>query len=266
MISLPVKQWLSSITTSFSKTGVSGFLMTYNVVWRPDAPRQNGNYIYIGMFGNSLSIKLPMWIKPFKVDRDNKESLTLGACYGIRYSGSNVVLYYGVQNEFDHSGVKEKRKNFFLPWKQLRTTKLQLFTMDDELYYDHSIARNNFNDYIEKEKTVPKLLTLANDNDGELIAVTSYVELHEYKRGRDGFEWLGYIYPTLSTKALFLKFDKEVGTQKGSWKGGTTGVKIELLPNEKPKEALERFFQNPSSFSREIISLKRTTAHEVFKS
>lgn len=40
---------------------------------------------------------------------------------------------------------------------------------------------------------------------------------------------------------LAMEFDREVGDRKGSWKGGTTGHSIEMLPTDSPEWAFRRY-------------------------
>lgn len=48
-------------------------------------------------------------------------------------------------------------------------------------------------------------------------------------------------YTTKISRCLSLQFSKETGKEKGSWKGGTVGHAIEMLPNEMHKSAFQRY-------------------------
>lgn len=41
-------------------------------------------------------------------------------------------------------------------------------------------------------------------------------------------------------KSIEIEFSNEVGSERGSWKGGTVGCSYEMLPGETPKETLMR--------------------------
>lgn len=244
----------SRIMSVFKKSDVSGWNILYHVYYNSDRYPNVQNVFSAQLFGYEITIKLPKLLDAAKVQRRN-DVLTVSRRYGIRYSGANLVFYYGCQNDYDSSGVKEKRKSIFLPWKQIRTSRLQLFTMDDVLYYDHHVARHNFMEFQKKIDEIPKRLSLAKDHDGEEILVTSYAEFHEWKRGRDGFEWVGSFYPAQSEKKVYFKFDKQIGREKRSWKGGLVGCSVEMLEGEHPMDTFHRFFADPSKYSREIKSL-----------
>lgn len=44
---------------------------------------------------------------------------------------------------------------------------------------------------------------------------------------------------------LNVDFDKEVGSEAGSWKGGVVGTGVSMLPHEEPWEALQRLMSEP---------------------
>ena len=53
--------------------------------------------------------------------------------------------------------------------------------------------------------------------------------------------WLPWV--KMTHRELDLSFDKELGSGKGSWKGGTIGGSAPMLENETPEEALERYLE-----------------------
>jgi hypothetical protein len=42
-------------------------------------------------------------------------------------------------------------------------------------------------------------------------------------------------------RSLDLRFSDEIGPEKGSWKGGTVGHSIDMLPSESPEAAFRRY-------------------------
>lgn len=236
---------------SVRKEKTSGFMLYYVSEHDEDRPYRNNNQLYLQIFGHLVIFTLPAFVKPQFQEVDGTREY-FARRYGFRYSGSNVVLYYGVQDDYDHKCVKEKRKSFFLPWKQCRTTKLQLRTMDDQVYYDHPVEPGNYHLFTAEEKKVPTVNYAVSDYDGMPMTMRCYVELNEIHRGRDGFEWVGFFYPKKVEKSLRIKFDKEAGTQKGSWKGGSYGASVMISDGETPLQALDRFLKNPSEHNREL--------------
>lgn len=72
--------------------------------------------------------------------------------------------------------------------------------------------------------------------DGEEIPVTIYLEEMEWRP-----KWL--MWTSLFAKkrrTIEVKFSKECGKEKGSWKGGATGCGYELLQNETPIDCIRR--------------------------
>lgn len=70
---------------------------------------------------------------------------------------------------------------------------------------------------------------------------TCKVEEREWHRGEGWFKWLKWFYPAKIKRSLDLSFSAEVGPQKGSWKGGTLGHGIDMLPNETVEDAFRRY-------------------------
>lgn len=72
--------------------------------------------------------------------------------------------------------------------------------------------------------------------DGEIIPTTIYVEQREWRP-----KWLKWtrLFADVST-TIDIHFSKEVGREKGSWKGGTLGCGYALLPKEHPLDCLKR--------------------------
>jgi len=52
--------------------------------------------------------------------------------------------------------------------------------------------------------------------------------------------WFPLLPITRTRTSIHVEFDKEVGEETGSWKGGVTGCGTDLLPNETPLQALRR--------------------------
>ena len=65
---------------------------------------------------------------------------------------------------------------------------------------------------------------------------TIYVERREWRW--KWFKWLGW--PKRVAKTIDVKFDKEVGEESGSYKGGVLGCGYDMLPNETAEECLIR--------------------------
>src|SRR3546814_5855436 len=66
------------------------------------------------------------------------------------------------------------------------------------------------------------------------------LEESEWKRGKGIFRLL-YIGRNRVGRSLDLRFSSEVGKRKGSWKGGTVGHSVDVLPGELHEAAFKRY-------------------------
>lgn len=72
--------------------------------------------------------------------------------------------------------------------------------------------------------------------DGEICPCTFWVEEREWRP-----KWLTWTGRWKDVKKYIeIKFDKEVGKGKGSWKGGCVGCGYDLKPGESPIECIQR--------------------------
>jgi len=94
------------------------------------------------------------------------------------------------------------------------------------------------------KETVPKAVFELEDFDGTRIRCTTLIEEREWRRGNGPLKWLSAIFPSMVSRSLSMDFDKEVGYEKGSWKGGMTGSGIDVLPGELHEAALRRYCAN----------------------
>ena len=99
-------------------------------------------------------------------------------------------------------------------------------------YRDNELINRHYADYTDKY-------------DGTVVTAEFYVEEREWRR--KWFHWtkLGNIVK----RYIEINFSDEVGSRKGSWKGGTVGCSYDLLPGETPEECLKRM-ERERSFDR----------------
>jgi hypothetical protein len=88
---------------------------------------------------------------------------------------------------------------------------------------------------------VPKIKFRFNDFDGEEIVATCHISEMRHEHGTGWFKWLKYFVKPLITRRLDLEFSKEIGYEKGSWKGGTMGHSVEIEYGEDPLQAFIRY-------------------------
>lgn len=88
---------------------------------------------------------------------------------------------------------------------------------------------------------------LIDDHDGERITATTHIEEREWKFGEGWFRWLSLFRRNMVRRSLSISFDKECGPEKGSWKGGTMGTGIDMLPGELHEAAFRRYCEQDHS-------------------
>jgi len=79
------------------------------------------------------------------------------------------------------------------------------------------------------------------DFDGEELTATTHISEHEWHFGEGQFKWLSLFRRPKISRSLDISFSGETGRRKGSWKGGTTGHSIEMLPGELHYAAFQRY-------------------------
>lgn len=216
----------------------------------------------------TLIIELPPIIKPWKhwVDtshynwdwttskgywqEDERE-------YGISITDKTLHLRYGPQT---NDSETEKNKVYFIPWLNHRFIRTSLYDINgDHFWTEFDASRpkciNKFQKYRDAKIKCPTKTFKFYDYDGELITVDTQIEEREWRLGTGWFKWLSYFTKPIISRSLDLEFSKEIGPKKGSWKGGTTGHSIELLPGELHESAFKRYcLENNLTFIEDITT------------
>lgn len=148
-----------------------------------------------------------------------------------------LQLFLGPQTH-DSSTTKSWAKH--LPWKQWSNVRHSFYTPAGDHFYTEPPG-SGFVEFLDKKEECPKSHFGFEDYDGEMIVATCTIEEREWHKGSGWFKWLRWFSDPKIRRCLDLKFSAEVGTEKGSWKGGTIGHGIDMLPGESPKEAFQRY-------------------------
>lgn len=194
-------------------------------------------FVRVIAFGWAIQILLPQLIKPFgKYSEHSRE-------YGFSLSDMGngydfLQVFFGPQTH-DSSTTKNWCKH--LPWKQWRCVRWSVYTPDGTHFASEEKGKGKFLEFCETKRTCPSSKFDFQDYDGEKIIATCIIEEREWHRGEGWFKWLKYFYQTKVARSLDLQFSAEVGTEKGSWKGGTIGHGIDMLNSESPQQAFERY-------------------------
>lgn len=156
--------------------------------------------------------------------------------YGFSYSDGFVQIHYGISpgdSSLDQTWCKH------LPWTQWRQIAHRLYNADGSLAGD--VADIPWDDRSAVIDNVKRKHFAIIDYDGDHIDVETYVQERERRLGTGWFRWLGYIVPKNLSRSLDISFKSEVGPEKGSWKGGTLGHGIDMLPGETQEQAMHRY-------------------------
>lgn len=223
--------------------------------WRPfafilDSGNGSGCHLRMQAFGHTLICEMPAVIKPWRkwvdLSRHDWAKRDDGSDPGYWDSGSRE---YGFSVCDGHLSVKlgdqtndsstTQDWGCFLPWKQWRQTAHRLYNGDGSLHAD--VSGQGFDALLREQKSLKPARFTVEDHDGELVGVSIYVEERESRLGTGLFKWIGYLRPRLFGRYIEMNFDKEVGADKGSWKGGMVGTAHKMLPGESAYQALLRF-------------------------
>lgn len=205
----------------------------------------------ISALGYTVIIPTPAIIKPWRkwVDTSHYEwskSPNSGYWdihsreYGVSYSDGFLQVYLGPQT---HDSRTTKSWNKFLPWTQWRHVRHSLYDLEGKHYAvlpDWKLG-DNYDDRKQLEESCPSATFEFYDYDGEKISAITRIEEREWLFGTGWFKWLSLFRKPKIRRTLDLKFSSEVGPEKGSWKGGTVGHGIEMLPGELHEQAFRRY-------------------------
>lgn len=212
-------------------------------------------HIKLHACGYTLICELPKIIPDFRVRHQAKswDAATIARLgrdwyeevfareYGFLSSDGHFNIYYGPQGD---DSKYEKRKGFFMPWREWTHIRYSLFDKQGKHFWTE---RDGDKTAWEAKQAVKQALSKVyfqiEDYDGEIITATTYIDEREWRFGTGLFSWLSWFRRPKVRRSLEIEFSAEVGKEKGSWKGGTIGHSIEMLPNEMHESAFERYCQ-----------------------
>lgn len=220
-----------------------------------------GASLRISGFGHTFILALPQWaLKPYRKRRqahwDEATVERMGRDwywsidkreYGFSLSDGFLNVSLGRQT-MDSS--TDQRWGYFLPWTQWRHVRHSFYGLDGKHV---ATLPDTGKPYLgnpgrwERERAIadaiPTVSFEFDDFDGERITATTKIEEREWRAGTGWFKWLSLFRELRVSRSLDLRFSAEVGKRKGSWKGGTIGHSIEMLPGELHEAAFRRYCQ-----------------------
>lgn len=161
--------------------------------------------------------------------------------YGFTAAEGALHWHYGPQT---HDSTTTKSKCWFYPWREHRMVRHSLYDLEGEHFSDlPDWGFRHKNGWAVKnaiEDVCPVAKFVFEDFDGERITATTKIEEREWKRGKGIFSLI-FLGRNKIERSLDLQFSSEVGKRKGSWKGGTIGHSITMLPGELHEAAFRRY-------------------------
>lgn len=171
--------------------------------------------------------------------------------YGISINDGHLSLHYG---RVTNDSSTEQYWGCFLPGTQWRHIRRSFYDLDGKHFWSEIDAEtravNKLGgkvpgerwEIIRKwEEMCPKAKFLIHDFDDKEITATTHIEEREWRFGTGWFKWLSLFRKAKIRRTLDISFSDETGPEKGSWKGGTIGTSIEMLPGEDHETAFRRY-------------------------
>lgn len=216
-----------------------------------------GCHLRLRGFGHTVIVELPPILLPYRekiaagwdaatierMGRDwywNEDNRELG----FSYCDGFLMVFLGRQT-YDSSTDRKWCKH--LPWTQWRHVRDSLYGLDGEPVWTQWTKDNRESGFSRFEKqraaqeACPALAFEFDDYDGARITATTRIEEREYRFGEGWLKWLSLFRKPLIRRSLDIDFSAEVGPEKGSWKGGTMGTGIDMLPGELHEAAFRRY-------------------------
>jgi len=159
--------------------------------------------------------------------------------YGFVFVEGTLHSYYGPQT---HDSQTTKSSCYFLPWREWRFIRHSHYDIEGKHFHtEYERARNAWQASTAIRDACPKVRFDLEDFDGERIVATTHIEEREWHFGTKFCRWLSWFRRPKIRRSLAIEFSKEVGPEKGSWKGGTVGHSIEMRPGELHEAAFKRY-------------------------
>lgn len=208
---------------------------------------EKGNTIHLHMFGRYW-----YWRTGFEMLKSHLHDCG-GYCeimpveysfkYHTRHSPdmqSMVFIYYGMQDQYQWPARHGRFGGsiiFTLPWREWVFSHHEILNLDKSLF--KLLGKREFASEVDG---IPMVRFLFRDGyDGAEITCTAYIERRTWEKGSGWFSWMKKVCKPLVITSMCLDFDKEVGSEKGSWKGGTLGHSCDIEGGQSPEDAFKAY-------------------------
>lgn len=237
--------------------------MSWAIVLSSGEEEYLGAQIRFTGFGHTFICAVPRWlIRPYRekitAHWDGATIARMGRDwywsvdqreFGFSYSEGFLMFFRGRRTMDSRT---DRTKGYFLPWTQWRLVRHSLYGLNGEFHAhmpdtgkrwprEDGAWQTRWELQKKIESSCPTAAFLFDDFDGERITATTKIEEREWLFGTGWFKWLSLFRRPMVKRSLDISFSAETGKRKGSWKGGTIGHSIEMLPNELHESAFRRY-------------------------
>lgn len=193
--------------------------------------------------------------------------------YGIGTFDNSLHIRYGIQpGSWSKSDPKNSDHTFvwFIPWlnqRFVRKSYYDAFTQEHmRTFWEKDQRGKGIRMYEEQrefeDKEYKHMLVKFKDFDNEEVTAKCRIEEMEWRWGTGFFKWLSLFRKPFIRRTLWISFDKETGYEKGSWKGGTMGQGIDMLPGEIAEDAFTRYARGTDRYKNYGVKPRNMTALE----
>jgi hypothetical protein len=222
--------------------------------------------IVVYAFRRRIEWRLPQIVQPYRIRHQaGWDAATIARMgrdwydeihpreFGFRLNDGFLQVFLGPQT---NDSTTTKSWCCHLPWTKWRFVRFSLYDLAGEHFWTQAgdgRGAGKWDEQYAQEKLMPKASFRFLDYDGEIIEATTHIEEREWKRGEKWCSWLSLFYRPIVRRSLDIDFSKETGPKKGSWKGGTMGTGIDLLPGELHEAAFRRYCEKNGMAFLEVL-------------
>ena len=243
-----------------------------------------GCRIRVSAFGYTVISALPPILKPWRkkvlahtwdaetvkrLGRDwyyDKHEREYGFSYGHSGSvgdGGFLQVFLGRQT---HDSSTEQNWSCSTPWNNWRHVRHSYYDLEGKHFWTEPESHRygqfgrDWETLRKQEEMCPSRTFAFADFDGEKLTAKTRIEERQWELGTGWFKWLCHFRKPIISRDLDIDFSGETGKRKGSWKGGTVGHSIEMLPGELHESAFRRYCAlHEMKFGGEVEKSQLTT-------
>ena len=149
---------------------------------------------------------------------------------------------------------------FVLPWKRSRMIQRNLLNIDGSLF--HKVNKNDEFDPWNYPNHETVDVQFKDGFDGTSIIATCKIDERVFAVGDGYFKWLSMFFQKTAYRDVEMDFSKEVGKEKGSWKGGIISTSTKFIENNVEKSVRSFTESNKHIYIGLVTSDKIETVKE----